>query len=571
MAKDFFDEEFDKIQQKQQEEQQQTPPPPKNDWYSYQPSSAPVATNKKSKKTLVISLTCVALVLALVLGWVLCALFGSSGSLSTNEQRKYAEKVVQKLRDSGVEISDDQLKSALDYSDELLKSGQIGQEAVLSSVLDYLHNNYYKEIPSEQWDTAVAAAGTSLMQSAGDPFCHLFTPQQYYNYKYQVSSTVVGDPNAVFGFAYAYQSGLGLYVSSVSTDSSCYGVIQAGDIILSMSEVAGKNSTHVTVDGSVVTEIYITDFTETDLRSLMTEVYSARFTLLRDGRVITTPLLTKGAMGLENPKYDFQFVEFYFDGDHTNISTENQNNATTNTFDLRGLRNLPRDTGYIRIVEFMYYTSGTQTVTAATEFQQVMMIFKQLGLKRLVLDLKGNPGGLVDAVCDIAAMLITDDYLSETEKATVTYPGDMLLITSLVPRSGGERQLVGRQSTYSQYFSLVNDGTRKIVVWTDGNSASASELLTGTLRDYNTGFQIGTTTYGKGIAQTIEELPYTGTAVSLDGHYIEEHWAVYYTFAAYYSPLGKNIHGTGYTPITGYNGIESYGDLWQATLRYWQG
>ena len=109
MAKDFFDEEFDKIQQKQQEEQQQTPPPPKNDWYSYQPSSVPVATNKKSKKALVISLTCVALVLALVLGWVLCALFGSSGSLSTNEQRKYAIIIEQKLLVSGVATSDNQL------------------------------------------------------------------------------------------------------------------------------------------------------------------------------------------------------------------------------------------------------------------------------------------------------------------------------------------------------------------------------------------------------------------------------------------------------------------------------
>ncbi|MGN1041033.1 MAG: S41 family peptidase, partial [Candidatus Fimimonas sp.] len=178
------------------------------------------------------------------------------------------------------------------------------------------------------------------------------------------------------------------------------------------------------------------------------------------------------------------------------------------------------------------------------------------------------PGGLVDAVCDIAGMLVCDQKLSDSQKSQVTR-GSQLLITSLVDRNDN-KQVSYRTSFYNNYFDApAQNGVCDIVVWTDGNSASASELLTGALRDYGTGFQIGSKTYGKGIAQTYEPLPYTGQIVKTDGTLGTGHWAIYYTFAAYYSPLGENIHGTGYTPTEGYDGIDDYATLWQKTLQYW--
>ena len=64
-------------------------------------------------------------------------------------------------------------------------------------------------------------------------------------------------------------------------------------------------------------------------------------------------------------------------------------------------------------------------------------------------------------------------------------------------------------------------------------------------------------------------MPYTGEVVQTNGQKTQYPWAIYYTFAAYYSPLGTNIHGTGYTPDAPYDGLESYAELWQATKSYW--
>ena len=103
----------------------------------------------------------------------------------------------------------------------------------------------------------------------------------------------------------------------------------------------------------------------------------------------------------------------------------------------------------------------------------------------------------------------------------------------------------------------------------DDGSASASELLLGALLDYKTAVQMGTNTYGKGIAQTVEELNIRGSYIDVDGKVqTDGYWAVYYTFASYYSPLGTNIHGVGYAPANTYK-VSRYGDLWTLAKYYW--
>lgn len=577
MAKDFFDEELDKIEQEEAsqkalEEQRQRQI---ENWYGAGGSNNDGNQSMMTtKRPLYIALICVALVLAIALGWVLCALFGASGSFSEKEQIRYAQTVVNNLREQGIEISDEQLQIALSQGNSMVESGQIKQEALLSVVFDYLHNNYYKEISEEKWTAAVATAGTALLQAAGDQFCQLMSPQSYYDYINQTSN--VGDASGgqgYFGIKYQYSEGLGLYVSDVQSDSSCYGKILSGDIVLKMTNVKDRNGNAVNILGlGELNEVVIADYDSVTLTTIMASIYSANFRILRNGDVLDTGVIVRGAYGFESG-YDYQFIEFYFDRTHSNISTTNQNNAAANTYDMRGLSRLPSDTGYIRIVEFMYYTDGMSTVTAATEFAEVMELFKQLGLKRLVLDLKGNPGGLVNAVCDIAGMLATDAKLTSAQQ-NVVRNNDKLLITSLIPREQNKTTREYRKSSYSDFFGAPSD-ICDIVVWTDGGSASASELLTGALSDYGTGFQIGTKTYGKGIAQTVEQLKYKGQIVTETGEVTQGPWAIYYTFAAYYSPLGTNIHGKGYTPQDGYNGITDYVSqngsetLWDATYRYW--
>ena len=90
----------------------------------------------------------------------------------------------------------------------------------------------------------------------------------------------------------------------------------------------------------------------------------------------------------------------------------------------------------------------------------------------------------------------------------------------------------GEGSTYESDADMAYDGP--IAVLVNGNSASASEVLTGALKDYGRGTVVGTTTYGKGIVQSIVSLG-DGTALKV-------------TVSNYYTPNGSNIHEVGIEP-----------------------
>lgn len=240
------------------------------------------------------------------------------------------------------------------------------------------------------------------------------------------------------------------------------------------------------------------------------------------------------------------------------MSLTNADGCLYNTMELRSLDQLGTNVGYIRLKEF--------SETAATEFKTVLQEMKLRAGNdlRLIVDLKGNPGGSVDIAVSIASMLAHERNLPETvvsEKRLVADNG--LRITNLVGKVIAEDYY--SPSQYSEFFS-ADQGM--IVVWTDGNSASASEMLTGVLTDYRTAVQMGTQTYGKGIAQSAIELPYSGEVVTNEGVKTEGPWALYFTIASYYSPLGNNIHGVGYTPETQYNNLTEYSQLVNATNTY---
>ena len=155
---------------------------------------------------------------------------------------------------------------------------------------------------------------------------------------------------------------------------------------------------------------------------------------------------------------------------------------------------------YIRIVEFDDVTPG--------QFEDALQTSRSQGMKGLVLDLRGNPGGSVNAVVDIARMLLPEGLVVYTEDK------------------------YGKREEYSCDGS--NEFNLPLVVLVDGNSASASELLSGAIQDYQKGTLVGTTTFGKGIVQQMLTL--------LDGS------AVKITISSYYTPKGRNIHGIGIEP-----------------------
>lgn len=156
--------------------------------------------------------------------------------------------------------------------------------------------------------------------------------------------------------------------------------------------------------------------------------------------------------------------------------------------------------GYIQIREFDEVTTD--------QFTEALAVVKGSDAKGLILDLRGNPGGSLPVVVDIARSILP--------KGLIVYTEDKY----------GERE------EYS--CDGRNELKIPLVVLVNGNSASASEILAGAIKDYGKGTLIGTTTFGKGIVQRV--LPLTdGTALKL-------------TVSSYFTPKGNNIHGTGIEP-----------------------
>ena len=160
---------------------------------------------------------------------------------------------------------------------------------------------------------------------------------------------------------------------------------------------------------------------------------------------------------------------------------------------------LEKDIGYIRISMFSENT--------AQDFAVKLDELDKLGMKKLVLDLRSNPGGLLDSCVKIANNLIPKG-----------------LIVSVVDKDGNKQE----------YLSKLEQQKYKLVVLVDKGSASASEIVAGAVKDSKAGTIVGQTTYGKGSVQTIMPLDYES--------------AIKVTIANYYTPAGTSINGVGVQP-----------------------
>lgn len=161
---------------------------------------------------------------------------------------------------------------------------------------------------------------------------------------------------------------------------------------------------------------------------------------------------------------------------------------------------LDENTGYIQITEFKGVT--------VEQYEEVFADLKEQGMKRLVVDLRDNPGGLLNVVCDILRDILPEGLIVYTEDKN---------------GNRSEETCDGKNPLDMPLAVLVN-----------GNSASASEIFAGAVKDYGLGTIVGTTTYGKGVVQSIRQLS-DGSAVKL-------------TIANYYTPKGNSINKTGIRP-----------------------
>ncbi|AUC62147.1 carboxyl-terminal processing protease [Cyanobacterium sp. HL-69] len=171
--------------------------------------------------------------------------------------------------------------------------------------------------------------------------------------------------------------------------------------------------------------------------------------------------------------------------------------------------------GYIRLEEF--------SSNATEQMQEAITSLQDQDVSAFVLDLRGNPGGLLFASVDIARM-----WMAEGE------------IVDVVDRRGGHRRFHANNSALTDL---------PLVVLVDGNSASASEILAGALKENQRATVVGTNTFGKGTVQSVHSLS-DGSGLAV-------------TISRYYPPSGLNISKNGIAP----NVIQNISRRQQSQLR----
>jgi carboxyl-terminal processing protease len=166
-------------------------------------------------------------------------------------------------------------------------------------------------------------------------------------------------------------------------------------------------------------------------------------------------------------------------------------------------RILQEGVGYIRLKTF--------TENTVRLMRKEMTGLKKKGIERLVLDLRGNPGGLLDAAVEVAGLFL---------------PKNTLVVYTQGVEDGGRTEY--RTTTRPHRLEPA------LVILVNEGSASASELVSGALQDYGRAVLVGETTFGKASVQSILPLP-DGTALRL-------------TTAEYFTPKDRAINGKGIEP-----------------------
>lgn len=161
---------------------------------------------------------------------------------------------------------------------------------------------------------------------------------------------------------------------------------------------------------------------------------------------------------------------------------------------------LDNQIGYIRLVEFDEVT--------ADQFKEALEDLENQNMEKLIIDVRNNPGGVLQVVCDMLDQLLPEGLIVYTED-----------------KNGNRKEYTSDEE---------HQFTKPLAVLANENSASASEIFAGAIQDYGIGTIVGTTTFGKGIVQR--------------NFYLSDGTGVKLTVAKYYTPKGHDIHKKGITP-----------------------
>jgi carboxyl-terminal processing protease len=158
---------------------------------------------------------------------------------------------------------------------------------------------------------------------------------------------------------------------------------------------------------------------------------------------------------------------------------------------------LPDDVGYVGL------TGGFQETTSE-ELNAALKDLDRQGMRSLILDLRGNPGGILEQAVAVVSRFVPADQTVVSVKGRANYAS-----TRELHSNGKDVEKI------------------PLVVMMNGGSASASEIVAGAIQDYGRGVVVGTESFGKGLVQRVFRLPY-GTGLTL-------------TTARYYTPFGRSL------------------------------
>lgn len=327
------------------------------------------------------------------------------------------------------------------------------QNSTLPNQLDYLSVNEVYQLIKSQYDGKLTTTQlldglkTGLANATNDPYTEYFNPSQAKAFNNQLQGTFSG-----IGAELGVNSNNQIEVIAplAGTPASAAG-LQPQDIIISVNGVSTSN---MSIDQAV-----------SDIR------------------------------GPQGSKVTLQIVRGQSPITLT-ITRENITVPSVNSKILTG------NIGYMQITQFTDDTSSLAE-TAAQKF-------KNAGVKGVILDLRDDPGGEVDAAVNVSSL-----WLATGKTIMVEKTGNTVIQT---------------------YVSPGNDILSGIptVILINGGSASASEITASALHDNNAGYIIGTQSYGKGVVQQIDTLSNGGE--------------LKVTIAHWYRPDGKNINHIGITP-----------------------
>ena len=322
----------------------------------------------------------------------------------------------------------------------------VNRESVnkLSVLEQYLDHYYYKSSEITREDKETGIY-KGLFESLGDVYSCYYTPEEYKSLAEQTQGVYYG---------------IGAYVSQDVETGNC---AISGVIRNSPAEAAGL------MEGDLIYKVDGEDMSGLELDEVVSHIRGdegseVTLTLVRDGEEIEV-VLTRG-------KVDTPTVESEMRDD--------------------GI-------GYLQITEFDDVTVGQ----FAENFEQL----KEQGMKGLIIDLRGNPGGSVTSVCAVAEHLLPEGLIFYMED---------------------------KDGNRTEYTCEGADFDLPLVVLVNEYSASAAEILSGAIKDSGIGKLVGKKTFGKGIVQDVISLQ-DGSAIKL-------------TIANYYTRGGHDIHLKGIEP-----------------------